>query len=367
MAFEKDLDQIKELEKQITDTKYNKKTQHAIGLMKAKLARLKEKQEMRVSKSGGSGDGYSVRRTGDGTVILLGFPSAGKSTLLNNLTDANSEVGSYAFTTLTVIPGMMDHKHAKIQVLDVPGIVKGAASGTGRGKEVLSTMRNADLCLRVIDGLHPEHLDAITKEIYETGIRLNQKKPDVKIRKTAKDGVRIGRTVRTPGLDDETIKGILKEFRINNADVLIRTPITADQFIDCVENNKKYMSSIIIVNKSDLLTEEQKEKLKKTIKPDLFISAQNDKNLDNLKELIFERLELIRLYLKEPKKLPDMEVPLIIFEGFTIGDVCEKLHRDFKDKFKFARIWGKSAKFEGQKVSLPHVLQDEDVLELHIR
>lgn len=367
MAFEKDIDQIKEIEKQIADTKYNKKTQHAIGLMKAKIAKLKEKQEMRVSKSGGSGEGYSVRKSGDGTVILLGYPSAGKSTLLNSMTDAKSEVGAYAFTTLTVIPGMMEYKHANIQILDVPGIVHGAASGRGRGKEVLSTMRNADLCLRVIDAIHPEHLESINKEIYETGIRLNQKKPDVKIKKTAKDGIRIGRTVYTPELDDETIKGILKEFKLNNAEVLIRTPINADQFIDCVEDNKKYMSSIIIINKADLLTDEEKKWVTKELKPDLFISAQQKIGLEELKDLIIERLELIRLYLKEPGKVADTQVPLIIFKDSTIEEVCLKLHRDFKDKFKFARVWGKSAKFEGQKVSLPHVLQDEDILELHVR
>lgn len=367
MAFEKDIDQIKELENQISDTKYNKKTQGAIGMMKAKLAKLKEKQELRVSKSGGTGDGYSVRKSGDGTVILLGFPSAGKSTLLNNLTDAKSEVGAYAFTTLTVIPGMLDYKHAKIQILDVPGIVHGAASGRGRGKEVLSTMRNADLCLRVIDALHPEHLEVINKEIYETGIRLNQKKPDVKIRKTAKDGIRIGRTVYTPELNDETIKGILKEFKMNNAEVLIRSPINMDQFLDCVANNKIYMNSVIVINKADLLTPEQKKHIQKTIKPDLFISAQKKENLDQLKDHIFDRLELMRIYLKEPANPPDMEIPLIVFDNFTVKDVCNKLHRDFVDNFKFARIWGKSAKFDGQKINLPHKLQDQDVLELHIR
>ena len=224
-----------------------------------------------------------------------------------------------------------------------------------------------DLCLIVIDGLHPEHLKAINKEIYETGIRLDQKKPDVKIKKTAKNGIRIGRTVYTPGLNDDTIKGILKEFRINNAEVLIRTPITADQFIDCVENNKKYMNSIIIINKSDLLSKDQKNKLKKSLKPDLFISAEKQKNLNELKELIFDRLDLIRLYLKEPRKPADMDVPLIVFKNSTIRDICLKLHRDFKDKFRFARVWGKSAKFDGQKVSLPHKLIDKDILELHIR
>lgn len=367
MSNDKDHEKIKELTEQIANTKYNKKTQHAIGLMKAQVRKLKEKQELRTSKSSGPGDGYAVRKTGDGTVILLGFPSAGKSTLLNGLTDAKSEVGAYAFTTLTVVPGMLDHNHAKIQILDVPGIVSGAASGRGRGKEVLSTMRNANLCLIVLDGNFPEHYNAIKKEIYETGIRLDQKKPDVKIRKTAKDGIRIGRTVYTPELDDTTIKAILKEFRINNAEVLIRSKINADQFLDCIEENKVFMNSVTIINKSDTLTKEQKEYIKKTIKPDLFISAQKKENLEKLKDVIYKRLELMELYLKEPGKPADMEEPLIVFENFTIEDVCNKLHRDFVTKFKFARVWGKSAKFPGQKLSLNHTLKPKDILELHIR
>jgi hypothetical protein len=58
---------------------------------------------------------------------------------------------------------------------------------------------------------------------------------------------------------------------------------------------------------------------------------------------------------------------MIIFKDCTVKDVCEKLHRDFVSKFKFCRVWGKSAKFDGQKLSLHHVLKDGDILELHMR
>lgn len=168
-------EKIKELEELISKSKYNKKTQHAIGLYKAQLSKLKEKQASRSSK-GKKGEGYDVRKTGDGTVVLLGFPSVGKSTLLNKLTNSKSPVGSYAFTTLTVIPGTLEYKHAKIQILDVPGVVHGAAAGTGRGKEVLSVIRNSDLILILIDVFHPEHYEALLKEVYDTSIRINQKK-----------------------------------------------------------------------------------------------------------------------------------------------------------------------------------------------
>jgi len=105
-------DKIKEFEHELSTTKYNKKTQHHIGLVKAKIANLKKKELVR-SASKGKKEGYSVRKTGDGTVIMLGFPSVGKSTLLNKITNANSPIGSYDFTTLSVIPGTMEYKHAK--------------------------------------------------------------------------------------------------------------------------------------------------------------------------------------------------------------------------------------------------------------
>src|SRR3989338_4669744 len=160
---------IKELEEELKKTKYNKATQGHIGLVKAKIALLKEKQESRVQKKTGKSEhGYTVRKSGDATVLLLGFPSTGKSTLLNKLTNQESAVAAYAFTTLSVIPGMLDYKQAKIQILDVPGIVSGAASGKGRGKEVLAVILNADLVLMVVDVTHPELYPAILKEVWDS-------------------------------------------------------------------------------------------------------------------------------------------------------------------------------------------------------
>lgn len=356
---------IKELEDRIANTKYNKKTQHAIGLYKAQLAKLKAKEDAR--SSGKSGESYAVRKTGDGTVVLLGFPSVGKSTLLNGITNADSEIGSYAFTTLKPIPGLLEYHHAKIQILDMPGIVHGASSGKGRGKEVLACMRTADLILILIDVNHPEHYPAILKEVYDSGVRINQRRPDVKIVKTAKGGIKIGSTVKLRKISKSTVEAMLKEFKINNADVVIRDNIDEDQLIDVIEDNKKYVSAITVLNKIDTLPEDKVEEVKKEIKPNLSISASKRSHLQELKDLIFDKLNLIRIYMKEPNEDADMDEPLIMFKGCTIKDVCEKLHRDFVSKFKFSRIWGKSAKFPGQKQMLGHKLKDNDVVELHIR
>lgn len=192
-------EKIKAIQEEIHKTQINKATEHHIGLLKAKIARLKKEMEgdihgKTVSSKSRSG-GYSVRKTGDGTVVLIGLPSVGKSTLLNKLTNANSKVGSYKFTTLTVVPGMMEYRGARIQILDMPGIIEGAASGRGLGKRVLSVARSADMVLLILDVFQPQHIDLLKRELSEIGIKVDQKPPDVLIEKTETGGisVKIGR------------------------------------------------------------------------------------------------------------------------------------------------------------------------------
>ena len=359
-------EKIKEIEDLISKSKYNKRTQHAIGLYKAQLAKLKEKQKAR--SGGKKGEGYAVRKTGDGTVVLLGFPSVGKSTLLNALTNANSRVGSYAFTTLTVIPGILEHRHAKIQVLDVPGVVHGAAAGTGRGKEVLAVIRNTDLILFLIEVFHPEHFSVLQKEVYDADVRVNQKSPDVKIVKTSRGGINTGSTVKLTKLDNNTVEGMLKEFKIANANVTIRQDIDADQLIDIIEGNKVYLPAIVVLNKIDMIESNELDKIKKIVKPDLSVSAEKNIGIWELKELIYSRLGLISIFLKEFNKKADMDEPLIMWKGAALRDLCSKLHKDFVSKFRFARIWGKGVRFQGMKiVKLDHKLEDGDIVELRIK
>lgn len=361
-------EKIKALEEEIRTTKYNKRTQHAVGLLKAKLAILKERAEKRSTVGKAKGDDrFAVRKTGDATAVLLGFPSVGKSTLLNKITSAKSDIARYSFTTLSAVPGLLKYKFAQIQIIDVPGIVSGAAAGTGRGKEVLGIVRNADLIIILIDAMFPQHYKAILHEIKETGVRINQQKPDVKIAKKDRGGIGIGTTVKLTKIDKKTIKSIARELKLNNADILIRTDIDADQLIDVIRGDKIYTKAITVITKIDLIDKAQLKKINNTIKPDLNISAEKNINIDKIKDLIYNKLEFIRIFLKEVNKKPDLEEPLIMFKGCTIRDVCSKLHRDFIDKYKYARVWGKSSKFDGQLFrKLDKQLEDKDILELHI-
>ena len=101
-------ERIKEIELEISRTQKNKATTTHIGLLKGQLARLRTQLLLPAPGSGGGGgdqQGFSVAKSGDGRVALIGFPSVGKSSLLNCVTDTHSEAAAYEFTTLTCIPG----------------------------------------------------------------------------------------------------------------------------------------------------------------------------------------------------------------------------------------------------------------------
>ena len=228
-------------------------------------------------------------------------------------------------------------------------------------------MQNADLAIIMIDTLRPQVYEVILKEINEAHLRLNKQKPDVKITRKIKDGIRIGKTVRLPDLRDDTIKSICKEMGISNGEILIRSVIGADDFIDVVAGNVRYIPAMTVLNKIDLVTEERLKELKKEINPDVMISASQSVGMDGIKEILFEKLRFIRVWCKEVGNKADMTEPLIMRKGDTIETMCRKLHKDFVTKFKFARVWGTSAKFDGQILMLKHKLEDNDIVELHIR
>ena len=76
-------------------------------------------------------------------------------------------------------------------------------------------------------------------------------------------------------------------------------------------------------------------------------------------------MNIIRVYTKEPGKEASKD-PMVLKKNSTIKDAAEKIRKDFAKRFRFARIWGESAKFSGQRVGLEHRLEDQDVIELHI-
>jgi small GTP-binding protein len=238
-------------------TQKNKATNYHLGTLKAKLAKLRSELFLEESSKGGgpgTGEGFAVARNGDARVALIGFPSVGKSSLLNILTATESEAANYEFTTLTCIPGVLNYKGSKIQVLDLPGIIEGAAHGAGRGKEVIAVARSADAILIVLDagkeGLS-KHREILERELETVGIRLNQRKPDVTLTKRkAGGGVRFASTVPQTLLGPEpekVVTQILKEYKISSADVLAREGMCAEDVIVCLQWSRIAVTRLLVL------------------------------------------------------------------------------------------------------------------------
>lgn len=365
MGLEEEIDELRE---EIQSTPYNKSTESHIGRLKAKLAEKKEKLENQSSSGGGHG--YAVEKTGDASVALVGFPSVGKSTLVNALTNAESETGEYEFTTLNVNPGMLQYRGANIQILDVPGLIEGAAGGRGGGREVLSVVRTADLVVFVLSVFEIDQYERLRKELYENKIRLDTSPPSLSITKKHKGGIRVtmGDDV---SLDEGTVKDVLREHGYVNAEVTIRGDITIDELIDGIMDNRVYLPSMVTVNKADLIDADYLPTVEENlweydIDPEeaVFISAEQERGLDGLREKIFERLGLVRIYMDKPGRGVDYDEPLVLFKGATVGDACEKLGGSFDERFRFARVSGDSVKHDDQQVGKDHTLADEDVLRI---
>ncbi|XP_057969918.1 developmentally-regulated G-protein 3 isoform X3 [Malania oleifera] len=261
------MQKIKDIEDEMARTQKNKATAHHLGLLKAKLAKLRRELLAPPTKGGGGGggEGFDVTKSGDSRVGLVGFPSVGKSTLLNKLTGTFSEVASYEFTTLTCIPGVIMYRGAKLQLLDLPGIIEGAKDGKGRGRQVISTARTCNCILIVLDAIKPiTHKRLIEKELEGFGI-----------------------------------------------------------------------------------------------------SAHLEWNLDGLLEKIWEYLNLTRIYTKPKGMNPDYEDPVILSsKKRTVEDFCNRIHKDMSKQFKYALVWGSSAKHKPQRVGKEHELEDEDVVQI---
>ena len=357
-------EKIKAIQDEMAQTKVNKATEHHIGLLKAKIAKLKREQEDNVvKKRGAKTDGFDVRRSGDATVVFIGLPSVGKSTLLNKLTDAQSIIGAFQFTTTTVVPGMMEYRGAKIQVLDLPGIIKGASTGKGLGRRILSVARSADLVLLLLDVFQPFHENVLVNELGNIGIRLNTLPPNITIEKSSMGGIAVAQQVKLTKISEKHLKDILHIYGIVSARVVIREDVTSEQLADYIAGNISYSKAITILNKIDLVNKEFLKDLKKKIKSDVIeVSANSDINIDLLKEKIYEKLKFIRIYMRPKGGETDFKEPFIAREGDTVEEVCNKIHRRMKKQFRYGMVWGKSVKFGGQRVGLNHILLDEDVL-----
>jgi len=351
-------ERIADIEKEMSRTQINKATERHLGMLKSQLAKLRA-QLVEDSSTGTGGPQFDVARTGDARVCLFGFPSVGKSSLLSKITDYQSLVGNYDFTTVTAIPAILNVNGVKIQLLDLPGILQGASAGYGKGKQVLGVVRSCDLIVFVIDSAKADNeIQTLTNELHSFGIRVNEEPPNVQITPNIRGGVSIDFTVPQTHMDLEFIKSIATENRFRSGHILIREDITVDRLIDAFHIKcLKYLPAMYVYNKIDTQTIEEIDRLAH-IPKSVVASVIYDLNLDRISQMIYKMLDITRVYTKPPGGPPDFNEAVLLRGSTTVKDLCMKIHRDLIDNFKGAQVWGTSVRRPGQTVGLSHVLED---------
>ncbi len=358
-------EKMAELKEQYSKTKYNKATNKYLGILRKKIANIKKEI---ASQRGPAGTGYAVKKSGDATIALVGFPNTGKSSLLGALTDADSLIADYAFTTLNVVPGMLHYNGAQIQILDVPGLIEGASIGKGGGKKIVSVIRVSDLIVFIVDVNSPVQLYKLLDELYSFDIRVNTRRPAIRVEKRKAGGIEVeGNGHKIP--DKQSIVALLGETHTYNANVVFYQDATLEDFYEVLDESITYLDAIVLLNKIDTAEEKYikavKAELERTTKMVVVpMSASKEMNLEAVRASIFKKLNLIRIYLKPKGGNADFEKPLIMKSKSTVIDVARKLHSKTLSRLRHAYITGKSAKFDNQRVGKEHMLQDEDIITL---
>ena len=214
-----------------------------------------------------------------------------------------------------------------------------------------------------MDIFNPD-LRVLLKELYNSAIRLNQHAPDVNITTAQQGGIIVKPTLKLTKITVDTIKDMVAAYGHINATVVVREDIDVEQMLDVLAGNRVYIKAVMAINKVDLAKPGQLEAVQEMHRQykSVGVSAATGYNMDALKQEIYDQIDMIRIYLKPQGQEADMKEPLIVKRGNSVGDVCELIHRDFKNAFRYAMVWGKSAKFPGQTVGMDHIVEDEDIL-----
>ena len=292
----------------------HKGTDRMQGDLKRKLSKLRQTGG---KKSGGRQiDIWHVPRGGGGRVALLGCPNVGKSALVAALTNAHVTVAEFPFSTHTPAPGIMHHEDVPIQLIDLPPVTPEHIEPGMWG-----LVRGCDVLLLVVDLASPELLDQV-----------------------------------------ETVLDVLASRTLKP--VSVTNPEKPDD-----PEAPQPVRALLIGNKTDIAAPGDLEGLEEMYGDGirlLGVSAETGEGLDALRKAVFDLLGVMRVYCKQPGKEADVAEPFVLPIGGTVADFAELVHRDFPDRLKFARLWGRD-KFQGIQVHGDYVLGDRDVLELHVR
>ena len=284
--------------------------------LRRRLSKLRHEQHKSAAARRNAGP--QVEKEGVGQVAIIGPPNVGKSALLRALTKATPEVADYPFTTRKPLPGMVRFENVQIQLVDLPPL-----SREYMEPWVSQLVRNADALLLVVDLSQAEVLEQV-----------------------------------------ELACEILTTWKI----VPVAQPLSPDTLQE-FPPGLKALRLLLLGNKIDAPQSQDHWEILQELYgkrwPMMAVSVMRGDNLDRLPGQLYTLLDLVRVYTKAPGKKPDLHAPFTLPRGSTVVDVAAAVHKDFAARLRFARVWG-PGKYEGQMVQRHYVVEEGDVIELHI-
>ncbi|MEM3173755.1 MAG: GTPase [Candidatus Bathyarchaeia archaeon] len=351
----------------------HKGTSKLVANVKRRIAELERELERSKAHKKGGGGGFAVPKEGAGQIIILGPTNVGKSSLLASVTNAKPEISSLPFTTQKPVPGMLQFEDIQFQLVEAPAIVEGASEGRMSGTQTLGLARNADGLIVMVDlsGDPVRQLSMVLSELDKAGILVKKPEGEVEIiRRPYGVGVQIINRGVLADCTYEDVKDLLTSYGITSALVKISGKVSLDEIEASLFSNNVYKPTVVVANKSDLPgAKENLVQLRNYLEgqglPFLAVSCLKNEGLKDLGKIIFKMLGIIRVYTKEPSSKEPSGKPLVVKEGTEVIDVAKRLHSEMYKGFKYARVWGPSAKYPGERVGSNHVLMDGDVVEIH--
>ncbi|MBX5328727.1 MAG: TGS domain-containing protein [Candidatus Bathyarchaeota archaeon] len=345
------------------------------GQIKKQIAVMrKEMEEKKRKRAGKGGPKYFIEKEGAAQIVLLGVTNVGRSSLLGAVTNSKVEVSWAPYTTREPVPGIMNFEDIQFQLLEAPALIEGSAEGRAWGLQTLALARNADGLVLMVDLSQNsvEQLSLILDELEKARILVSKPKAKVEVeRKFMGAGLRIIVFGRLVDCSFRDVEDLLKSYRIGDAVVKISGEATLDEVEDAIFENTVYKPAVVVANKIDLAGAEGNFKLLRAYVgeklPILAVSCTSGYGLDKLGETLFKTLDIIRVYTKEPNMKDYSKKPFVLKKGATVYDLAKNIHSDFKENFYFAKIWAKRFTFSPQKVGASFVLEDGDVVEIHLK
>ena len=369
-------EKIKKLQEFMALFPKHKGTENLRAQVKRKISLLKQEIEDKKQKRTGvaTGPKVFVEKEGDAQIVILGPTNVGRSSLLSALTNAKVSILDYPYSTTEPTPGMFNFQDLQLQMVETPALMEGSSNGGAWGLQTLTSARNADGIVLMVDlSKDPvKQYDLIIRELDKSKILTKKPKARIEIEKKHM-GAKL-KFIVLGKLIDCSVKDLtrlLKSYGIRDATVKIRGEASLDDVEEAIFEGKVYRPALILANKADYpMAEKRLQELKKVVENQMKVipvSCITKKGIEKLGSEIFDMLDIIRIYTKEPNKKDASPRPFTIKKGSTVFDLAKRIHSDFYEQFSYAKIWSKRLRFSPQKVGGTFELEDGDTVELHVK